>query len=242
MDDAMPSLSQWMPKSRPTTRLEPKSMFPIVVSRLFDHELALLHDFSRYVKRDWLCRFRRMGERRFALPHVRVAVEHLFGATSRSFDDYKGSFAFPLLLQANRPAGRARYIVRMADVRGRIDLEFFKIRMVPNADVDDAPGTEEPPSVLTLEELEHLGEFIRGYLEGMGEVLIRMAEPFLHVVESELLVYGCEDGKPFEYDYDTREAYDEQLAKIRDRLGPAERGRARAQLDALLESCGDPPG
>jgi hypothetical protein len=177
-----------------------------------------------------------MAQPPLALPQSSVGAELFFGPSSRCHDPYKGSFAFPLLITANPPTGRVRYAAWLRDVRGTVELELFRV-----VDTDNVAKATE--SGLSRGRLADLTVRLLGFVVGGGQATAMggVAQPFFRTVRCDPLVYGFENGQWFERGFDTIEAWEADVARLRKRLGPAQAKADRARLDALLDACGEAP-
>lgn len=64
---------------------------------------------------------------RLTLPKAFLTLEYLFGKTSDFFDDWKGSFTFPLLLLVQKSKAQFFYMLRIYDHRGTIYYPLYRI-------------------------------------------------------------------------------------------------------------------
>lgn len=80
---------------------------------------------------------------RLTLSLAFITLEHLFGKTSNWFDDWKGSFSFPLLLVVRKSQGNFTYLLRVFDHRGRVSFSFYRV-LENGADGSDTDLYREP--------------------------------------------------------------------------------------------------
>lgn len=226
-----------MPSPRPRLTLRPSGFSPFVLARIFDHEVAVLGPNTQPVRTDpnveW---YRAMSQPHLSLPQTRAGAERVFGPSCDVRGD-KGSFRFPLILSAATNAGPMRYAVVLQDVKGTIELPFFRLHEEPVPD-PSVPEQDPGPAGLSPSAVSGLTCWILGYLEGRGQ----SAEPgpFCHVVRASLIIYGCADGEFFENSYDNLTAYEHAHAAIAARIADAG-GRRRGQyIRSLFASCESP--
>jgi hypothetical protein len=218
-------------------RISCPKLFPIHLTRLTDHDVSEIGPYCRHIQSSsdaWF--YRRTSTERLDLPKIFIAAEALFGRSSKKYDDYKGSFGFPLLLSAVRDGVSLRYVVMLEDRRGATDVNFHRI------DVDCDPDPRErsrfaPPvdSELGSTDLDYLTGYLLGYLLGYGEGVAPLVPAFYRTVPSELLVYGRRGGELFEREFDDREAFDRAVETIERELGPAMRQAERGAVAVLLD-------
>lgn len=230
-------LSSWMPSPRPRLTLRPSGFSPFVLARIFDHEVAVLGPNAQPVmtdpNREW---DRAMSQPHLALPQTRAGAERVFGPSSGVRGD-KGSFRFPLILSATTNAGTVRYAMVLRDVKGTIELPFFRLHEEP-VPAPSVPEQDPGPAGLSPSAISGLTCWILGYLEGRGQ----SAEPgpFCHVVRASLIIYGYADGEFFERSYDSHEDYEHAHAAIAERIADAGRKRRRQYIRSLFASCESP--
>jgi hypothetical protein len=168
------------------------------------------------------------------LPKTLLAAEHLFGRSSQTFDDYKGSFRFPLFLSASRDGLDLQYVVLLADCRGSIEVVFARYseqcRQIWPGGGFAAPVDNE----LSRAELDYLSDHVRGYLVGLGHTLVEKSAPFYRVIPSQRVVYGLRAGELFERSIDSAEDFEDVRAAIARDLGEHEDRRDTDSRSALL--------
>jgi len=100
--------------------------------RLTDEEYRQLRSSSLPIKDDGfslleLMLYERYKPNRLTLPKAFLTLEHLFGKTSNFFDDWKGSFSFPLLLLVQKPLEHFFYLMKIYDHRGSLCYPLYRI-------------------------------------------------------------------------------------------------------------------
>lgn len=103
------------PGVRRRISVAPSRFFPITVSRFLDQELDQMEPWLTPIKRDFALEIR--DAEPLELPKTFLGAQYFFGRTSKRFDDYKGSFSFPLYLSGSRDALPLRYVVLLKDRR-----------------------------------------------------------------------------------------------------------------------------
>lgn len=230
-----------MPSRRPRLQLSPPGFFPLVLSRLFEHEVVFLGPYSQPVGADRDREFRRrLSQPLLALPYTRAAAEQFFGPSSPVGED-KCSFHFPLMLSGMRAAGPVRYAMLLQDVRGTIELRFFRLHGEPvPIRCRRTIGTDPGPAGLSPAELSGLTANILEFLCIVGARLGEAVGPFCHVVPSDLIVYGHADGEFFAKEYERCEDYERAYTAFTERTSDAERKRNERYICGLFASCGSP--
>jgi hypothetical protein len=153
------------------------------------------------------------------LGQARIVLERRFGVSSLAYDGYRGSWCFPLLLTFDH-APLLRYMVRVHDRRGTIYFPLFRVM-----------ERELSPSARTRHHSPFANEFSRSeitafttvffeYLRAGAETLSdSFVAPFCRAVDSDLLLYGCENGLFFEQYYEDRAAFASAREELELRLG-----------------------
>jgi hypothetical protein len=173
------------------------------------------------------------------LPKTLVAAEALFGRSSRIFDDYKGSFKFPLLLSATRNGSRMRYVIRLGDYRGSVEISFLRVgECARTGDRGYHPPVE---SELSGSDLDYLSEFLLGYLLGYAESGAADAPSFYRVIRSDNVVYGKQRGDLFERTFEDQTEFESFVSTLEAELGEIQARRQRDFVTRLLDriDCGE---
>lgn len=146
---------------------------------------------------------------RLTFGEVYAALERLTGAGSRSYVEYKGSFAFPFELEVINGEQRSYYQLTIRNLKSSLDFPLRRF-----VDPDDkrlqshtyfAPFADE----FSRGEINHLILWLHGYLEGYAETIPEDSiKPFLQQVDSSLILFGHCDGGFFEEQFETQEEFD----------------------------------
>lgn len=109
-----------------------------------------------------------------------------------------------------------RYIVMLGDLRGAVNLRFYRIgeRIAEGMDRYHAPVEHE----LSRKDLNRLTELVLGFLLGRAESEVAGAPSFYRVVRSELLVYGKRRGDLFERELDDQSSFEHFVGDLLDRI------------------------
>ena len=191
--------------------------------RLTDEEYEDFRETSSQIRRDsslflWLFLSERDDPERLNLAKAFLALEHLFGASSKSFDRRKGSFSFPLLLVLERPTETFFYLLRVFDRRGEIEYDFYRI-VLEGSELDNIyhePYEQE----FSSEEINLFICYFQGYLTGIASWFCKQySKPFMKSVASSNILYGYRDGEFFEENYESTEECDRARQKFLDTYG-----------------------
>jgi hypothetical protein len=116
---------------------------------------------------------------------VPISLEMMFGKSSQHFDPYKGSYAFPLLLETRRSP--RVHLVRVSDHKMSFSLDLFRLeheRVPPLTPY--VPLEPDTP----VDAVRCLGTFVAAYAEGVRLLGTVPTAPFTRRVPSERLVYA----------------------------------------------------
>jgi hypothetical protein len=83
------------------------------------------------VERDPFCDVGLAQRESLVLPKLVSALERLFGPTSTSFDWWKCSLLFTLLLSGQREETPLNYILSIRDWRGDVEITYWRIQREP---------------------------------------------------------------------------------------------------------------
>lgn len=180
------------------------------------HALPLLQNYELLL---------RLGPRLFrdgttlTLGHALTVLERRFGPSSPLFDNYRGSFSFPLLLTIERQQ-RLSYLLRCHDHRGMLHFPFY--RVTPgDPSVEERSRCHAPvPEEFSQEEMdEFITEFYRflfeqGYLLETG-----LVAPFYRAIESDIILYGYDGNKFFQQMHDSWNEYVRARQELEQKCG-----------------------
>ena len=155
-------------------------------------------------------------------PRAYFILNHIYGRSGRLYDDWKGSFAFPFSLDVIKGDSSFPYLLNVHNHRSMLE---FSIRKVV-ADRTQADGVIRPPDEreFSRTEINYFIAFFYGYLEGRLQMALKFAarrRPFVHKVQSNLILYGCRNNQFFEEEYDSPEEFE---AAYLDHMAPPSRG------------------
>lgn len=214
--------------------------------RIAEDEFSLFRSSSLPIKEDTqfflhLALRETFSKEHLELPKVFLALEKLFGKTSNLYDEWKGSFSFPLLLVLQRNQGKFFYLVRFFDHRG--SFKFTLYRLLENGVDDYDINIFRSPFELEFsrEEINKFFVFICGYLEGYSESVFKRNTPkvFLKKISSNLILYGCRDGELFEEHFESSEEYQQAIAQYEEKYKSTEIETALYEIKSLLKEITD---
>ena len=219
--------------------LNPPGLFPLLLSRLFDHEVSALAPLCQAIEPDHFAYFSpSMMQREMALPRVFVAAQRVFGRSSSHFDLHKGSFQFSLLLSAVRAAVKLQYVLVLQDVRGSMRVTFHRLSEKPEPREHPNPVAGE----LSRLEVKLLSDALLEFLYIAGAAVARTISAVHRTVPSELIVYGCRNGDLFESRFEHPEEYERAVERIRRDLMEAEHREELEYVSRMLQDVtGDAP-
>ena len=149
------------------------------------------------------------------LAETYTACKLIFGERGKLFDDWKGSFSFPLTVEVEGCPFKPMYLLNVVNIRRGVDYrleqivavddERLKTRYVRYACEHQNPDFQT--SDLTELVFRLIG-FFEGFLQGFEETCGR-TEPFLLSVPSDLILFGFSPTeKFFNRDLDNRQEYE----------------------------------
>ncbi|NOY94200.1 MAG: hypothetical protein GXP55_23720 [Deltaproteobacteria bacterium] len=225
-------LSETAPGVRRRLTLDPPGLFAFEVCRLLDHEVGQLLPHLRPVAPShtldaWLfpgC----------SLVDTLVGGERVFGRSSSSFDCWKGSFSFPLLLTATRKTRTIRYLLRLRDHRGTVGVSFRRFQWEVVKTSEARCYMEPVDDELSRAEIDRLGRALIEFIALSGEAFMRQKKPFFHTVDSEFIVYGCSAEGPFEQRFESTEEFEERVQALSREVGDIAREHDLENVRSLL--------
>ncbi|KAB8315663.1 hypothetical protein SD81_030330 [Tolypothrix campylonemoides VB511288] len=198
---------------------------------LRSNSLPIADDYSFYIE---LYLFEREKEDRLNLAELFVTLEWLFGESSDFFDDWKGSFCFPILLVVKKAIGDFFYLMRIYDHRGTVYFSIYRILENGRDDYDTDKLREPFALEFSRQEINYFFSFLYGYITGYFQSLKQnlIVQPFLKKVDSNLIVYGYKDGEYFEKQYDSPETYQAAIQSFEEIYGSCLR---RTDVNTILK-------
>lgn len=209
--------------------------------RLNDSESHLLRENSLPIKENLLFLFNlyldeRNDPERLTLPKAFLTLEYLFGSTMTFFDDWKGSFYFPLLVELSKKNGQFYYILKVYDHRGTLYFSWYRVVETGIDDYDINIYREPFELKFSQEEIKEFLSFFYGYLTGVSQQISKIPpSPFLKKVNSNLIIYGYRDGEFFEEQFDSTEDYQQAIKDFEEVYGNNLAENKATEVQLLLQ-------
>ncbi len=138
------------------------------------------------------------GRTELSLGEFYASMKSLFGERGRLFDQWKCTFSFPLALDVRGVARSPAYILEIKDFRGGIEHNFLQVVSPSDPRLKDPTYYAADPEELSASRMAHLLSHFTGFQKGFYESYPHTQEPFLMVVESNLILYGHNGQRFFE--------------------------------------------
>lgn len=153
------------------------------------------------------------------LAEMYAVCRYLFGERGRGFDDWKGGFVFPLALDVPRATRSPAYLLRLKNYRGSVCCDLLKIVERDDKRLENPIYYPPDQAEFPWEEIEYFTDFLYGYLTGFFEwVKTCWDEPFLLVVQSNLILYGFDGTKFFTEQFESPSRFEKARRKLAERL------------------------
>ena len=208
--------------TRPQRQFE-SSQFYFSLWRLTDDEYCDLRTHSFPIQYDalflWHLRQSDVSEYPLLnLPKLLFLLEKEFGRSSKLYDEWKQGFSFPYLLAIQKAIGPLYYLLKIADYRGGIEFNLF--RVIDNVKyINENPEHYHPPIAdeLTETEIQHMVSYIWGFYQGYAESYFKSEPhitPFFRDIPSNHLIYGYWEDHFVEQFFEREEDYREVVTKL----------------------------
>ncbi len=209
--------------------------------RLTESEYSQLRSSSLPIKEDGLSLmefmlYERYNPNRLTLPKAFLTLEHVFGKTSDFFDDWKGSFSFPLLLLVQKPVGQFFYLMRIHDHRG--SLYYLLYRLLENGVGDYDVNVYHEPEELEFSrgEINDFISYLYRYLVSISKKICQPPiQPFLKHIDSNHILYGYRNGEFFEEQIDSESEYKAAIQAFEETYGSVVIEEQSGNLKSLLQ-------
>ncbi|MBD2739917.1 hypothetical protein H6H03_39860 [Nostoc paludosum FACHB-159] len=182
--------------------------------RLDDYEYAKLRKNSIPIKEDYtlykqLYSPYRRDKDKLSLGKSFVILTWLLGESSDYYDDWKGSFYFPLLLVIKKERGDLFYLLKIYDHRGSLDFGLYKISDNELKDHKNDILHDPFDSEFSRQEINSFWSYFYGYMLGLSQSmkLFICPLPFMKMIDSNHIIYGFKDCQFFEEQYNTESEY-----------------------------------
>ncbi|QTA89027.1 hypothetical protein [Desulfonema magnum] len=144
-----------------------------------------------------------------------VSLKALFGESGKYYDDWKGSFSFPFLIHFYKGEEEFGYLINLMNIRS--SMEFNLVKLIP-ADDDrfDRSVLHNPFEEFPREEINYFINYFVGFLTGFFKTTAdQYDECFFKTAESNLILFGYNDGDFFDDQYDNEEEFREAIQKLK---------------------------
>jgi len=182
------------------SRLDGKEHF-----ELEKNSLAIADDYGFYM------RFYHFLEQRgdyLNFAQIYATLKSLCGESGKGYDDWKGSFSFPFLVEVKKGEKIFRYLLNIFNYR---DSLYFGIRkpLQPDDDKFDRQLIHQPfEDEFSREEINSFITSFYAYLVGFfREIKPSYDEFFFKRVDSNGILFGYKDGQFFQEHYNSPEEY-----------------------------------
>jgi hypothetical protein len=189
-------------------------------SRLADDEyyeldqnsLAIADDYGFYMA------FYRFLEQRgdyLNFAQIYVALKQFSGESGACYDDWKGSFSFPFLLELKRGEKEFTYLLNIYNYR---DSLYFGIRkpVKPDDSRYDRQIIHQPfEDEFSRKEINNFIIYFYSYLIGFFKAIRTTYDEFFYKrVDSNGILFGYKDGEFFEEQYKSPEEYEKAVQML----------------------------
>ncbi|KAF3887686.1 MULTISPECIES: hypothetical protein [Nostocales] len=199
--------------------------------KLRENSLPIADDFRFYLE---LYLSDRTREDRLNLAETFIILEWIFGESSNLFDDWKGSFCFPILLVVKKQIGRLYYLMSIYDRRGSVYFSLYRI--IENSIYGYETQRLREPFEFEFSRqeincfLNYFYEYLKGYFESVKDIIY--PQNFIKKIDSNLIIYGYKNGEYFEDQYDSEDSFQEAIRIFEEVDGVLLK---KTDIDAILQ-------
>lgn len=172
--------------------------------------------FNLYFRKPYGC------DNELYLAELMVILEWLLGKSSALYDDWKCGFSFPTLLVIKKNEETYFYLMHIYDFRGSIEFHFYKVIEGTLEKPDDTDVIRQPFPEFDEEDIRYFTSYFYGYLVEYYRTVksILPKKNFLKAIDSNHIIYGCEDGEFFQEYYDSSETYQAEIKAFKEKYEP----------------------
>jgi len=143
-----------------------------------------------------------------------AALKMMFGESGKYYDDWKGSFSFPFLIHFHKGEEEYGYLMNLMNLRSSMEFNMAKL-ICADDDRFERGVLHDPFEEFSRKEITYFINYFVGFLTGYFEVVSdRYDEPFLKIVESNLILFGYKDGSFFDYEYEDEKEFKEAIQDL----------------------------
>ena len=165
-----------------------------------------------------LSRLTRHDSDQLNLAETYAVLKLLFGERGRCFDNWKGSFAFPLALHVELHTAIPSYLLEVINFRAGVEYQLRRV-VAPHDPRLSEPKYYPPDPAFPREAfdcfLAHMDGLQKGYWESCRN---QWKDHFLLKVPSNLILYGFDGQEFFERGFADGDDFDRALAELSRRL------------------------
>ncbi len=215
--------------------------------RLNDQEYNQLRENSLPIKENLLFLFilylsERDDPERLTLPKAFLTLEYLFGQTTTFFDDWKGSFSFPLLVRLTKTNGQFYYLLKVSDHRGTLYFNWYRVVETGIDDYDINIYRDPFDLEFSQDEMKEFLSYFYGYLTGVSRRFDKIPPaPFFKKIDSNNIIYGYGSGEFFEKHFDSEEDYQQAIKSFEEFDGTKVMENKSEELQLLLQKITHSP-
>jgi len=197
------------------------------------HSLAIFQDYSFYLD---LHRAAEKTKENLNLAQIYASLRRLTGECSLMYDNWKGSFSFPFLLNITADSGNFHYLLNIYDTKGSLEFEMAKIIMSDQTEQEieklHTPFEQEWPRKEINNFIGMFYFFLVGYFSQIKQLV---TQPFVMKVPVSMILYGYKDGIFFQHEYDSPEEFDQACNEIGNLEQQWQISRATETLNRLVK-------
>ena len=136
-----------------------------------------------------------------------VSLKSFFGESGRFYDDWKGSFSFPFVINFQKGEEEFSYLLNISSMRSCIECRISKLILADDVSFDRGLS-HNPFNELPRQEIKFIINYLAGFLTGYFKSIAHSyGERFFKVVGSNHILYGFNEGRFFDNYYETQEEF-----------------------------------
>lgn len=179
----------------------------------------------------------RHNPNRLTLPKAFLILERLFDKSSTWFDDWKGSFSFPLLVKIQKPDSAFLYLLRIEDFRGSIEYRLYRVLEDGPNGMDIYAFKSPVESEFSNQEINEFIHLVHEFLTDATYFFVKQEfQPFFKRIDSNNILYGYQDSAFFEEQIDSEEEFQAKVNALEERFGSTKQIAQKQEVQLLLQS------
>ena len=149
-----------------------------------------------------------------------AAFRQTYGESGKCYDHWKGTFNFAFEIQVVKGDSVIPYIMNILDLRGSVEFHCLKVLDPKQTEYDKSVIHQPLDDEFSRKQINDVSGYLYGFALGYWQTTIPIeGEPeFIKWVDSNLILYGYQDGQYFQKGFDDPDEYEVEKDRLKSLL------------------------